>query len=216
MRRGARSRFWSVRPARRPLRKALVCRGLRAPPPPSRAISCHRATASDAARSRASSHAPLAAALSCCPVGARRIWRQEWALVAPEMSSASIAKERATIRSFPPSVQCPFDIAPGYGHEVCLSSEISGRVCAGVADLARARNGLGTGRHNTMLPTALSLRVVLRCRIFSRKGRCHERSNLAYFRGCFSPFCDHRGALEERRGPYGGPVLVGPQPPKGR
>ncbi len=116
----------------------------------------------------------------------------------------------------PRSVQCPFDIAPGYGHEVCLSSEISGRVCAGVADLARARNGLGTGRHCTILPTALSRRVVLRCRIFSRKRRCHERSNLLYFRGCFSPFCDYRGALEERSGPYGGPILVGPQPPKDR
>ena len=41
------------------------------------------------------------------------------------MSSASIAKYSATIRSFSAFVQGPFDMPPGYEQKVCLSSTTS-------------------------------------------------------------------------------------------
>jgi hypothetical protein len=67
---------------------------------------------------------------------------------------------------------------------------------------------LGIGRHGAVLLTALRLRVSLRHRIISRTGRSHQRGNPLEMRGCFTPSRDHRGALEERRGPFGDPFCV--------
>lgn len=110
--------------------------------------------------------------------------------------------------TFSSSVQGPFDIAPGYGREVCLSSETSGRVFGGDADLPHCRADLVIGRHGAVLLTALRLRVGLRHRNISRTGRPHERVNPLKMRGCFTPSRGHRGAIEERCRPFGDPFRV--------
>lgn len=66
---------------------------------------------------------------------------------------------------------------------------------------------LGIGRHGAVLLAALRLRVGLRHRMISRTGRTHERGNPLEIRGCFTPSRRHRGALEERHGPFGDPFF---------
>ena len=82
------------------------------------------------------------------------------------------------------------------------------RLLAGSWLASNAAAGLGIGRHRAVLLTALRLRVSLRHRIISRKGRPHERGNPLEMRGCFTPSRDRRGALEERRRPFGDPFRV--------
>jgi hypothetical protein len=82
------------------------------------------------------------------------------------------------------------------------------RLPAGSCSLRTLPPDLGIGRHGAVLLTALRLRVGLRHRIISRTGRPHERSNPLEMRGCFTPSRDRRGALEERRRPFGDPFCV--------
>jgi hypothetical protein len=70
------------------------------------------------------------------------------------------------------------------------------------------RTRLVIGRHGAVLLTALRLRVGLRHQIISRTGRAHNRGNPLKMRGCFAPPCGRRGALEERRRPFGDPFRV--------
>lgn len=65
------------------------------------------------------------------------------------------------------------------------------------------RPHLGIGRHGAILLTVLRLRVGLRYRIISRTGRRHEPGKPFEIRGCLTPPRDRRGALEERRRPFG-------------
>ena len=78
----------------------------------------------------------------------------------------------------------------------------------GAGSLRTLPPDLGIGRRGAALPTVLRLRVGLRHRIISRTGRAHERGNPLEMRGCFAPSCGRRGALEERRRPFGDPFYV--------
>ena len=84
----------------------------------------------------------------------------------------------------------------------------SGQETADIAGPVHQRQGLVVGRHGAVLLAALRLRAGLRHRIISRTGRTHERGNPLEMRGCFTPSRRHRGALEERRGPFGDPFCV--------
>jgi hypothetical protein len=84
------------------------------------------------------------------------------------------------------------------------------------ASLGTLPPDLGIGRHGSVLVTALRLRVRLRHRINSRTGRPPERRNPLEFKGCFTPPRDSRGALEERRRPFGDPFRVKRQVSEGR
>ena len=64
------------------------------------------------------------------------------------------------------------------------------------------------GRHGAVFLTALRLRAGLRHRIISRTGRPYEPSKPLETRGCFAPSRGRRGALEERRRPFGDPFRV--------
>jgi len=59
-----------------------------------------------------------------------------------------------------------------------------------------------------VLLTALRLRVGFRHRIISRTGRTRESGNPLELRGFFTPPHGHRGALEERRRPFGDSFCV--------
>jgi hypothetical protein len=80
----------------------------------------------------------------------------------------------------------------------------------------QCRADLVRGHHGAVLLAALRLRVRLRYRINSRTGRTHERRNPLEMRECFMPSRDHRGALEERRRPFGDPFRVKPPVSEGR
>ena len=82
------------------------------------------------------------------------------------------------------------------------------RLLAGSWLASNAAACLGISRHGAVLLTALRLRVLLRHRINSRTGRPHEPGNPLEMRGCFTPSRDRRGALEERRRPFGDPFDV--------
>ena len=93
---------------------------------------------------------------------------------------------------------------PGYGHEVCLSSETSGRVVARIERRRRTWDRPPQSRP----PTVLRFRVGLRHQIVSRAGRPHERGNPLEMRGCLTPPRDRREALEEKRRPFGDPFRL--------